>query len=122
MNTKFLLDENVSPKTTLFLRSLGLNVSDVRELNLTRKSDDEIYEYAKKEKSILVTFDHEFGYFYISRKDLEGLIIIRVHPQTFEILHPILKKFFKTVQRKKIEFTKKIIVIEKFRFRIRKIS
>ena len=96
MNNKFLVDENLSPKTTQFLRGLGLDVTDVSEANLRGKSDDKIYKYALEKKLILITFDHEFGYFY---------------------LHS-----FETIKRREIIIRKSIIILEKSRFRIRRIS
>ena len=122
MKLKFLLDENISPKTTLFLRSLGLEVSDVGESGLRGKDDDKIYNYAKENKFILVTYDHEFGYFYISRKDLLGLIILRINPQTLEKVHKILERFFELLRGRKIELTGKLIIIENSRFRVRKVN
>ncbi|HLC68801.1 MAG TPA: DUF5615 family PIN-like protein [Candidatus Bilamarchaeaceae archaeon] len=122
MNNKFLVDENLSPKTTQFLRGLGLDVTDVSEANLRGKSDDKIYKYALEKKLILITFDHEFGYFYLHRRDLEGLIIIRIHPQILETLHRIMRKFFETIKRREIIIRKSIIILEKSRFRIRRIS
>ncbi len=117
---RFLLDQNVSPQTLLFLKSLGIDVLDVRGVGLKGKDDDLIYEYALQHKLVIITYDHEFDYKYVSRKDLDGLILLRVHPQTLEILHPILKKFFDTVDIKKIE--KCIVVIERHRCRMRKVE
>lgn len=116
---KFLLDQNLSPKTVLFLRKLGVSVVDVREVGLAGKSDDEIYEYALRESFVLVTFDHEFGYKCVARGDLQGLIIIRLHPQTLELIHSMLERFFSTFDLNKVKHS--IVVIEKHRLRIRKI-
>ena len=117
---KFLLDQNLSPHTTLFLRSLGFNAIDIREVGLSGKEDDEIYVYAVLHKYIIITFDHEFAYKYIFRKDLEGLIIIRLHPQTLHNIHEILKQFFGSVNQDKM--SKSISVLERGKFRIRKIK
>ena len=117
---KFLLDQNLSPQTTLFLRTLGVNAIDVREVGLGGKDDDAIYTYAVLHKCIIITFDHEFAYKYISRGDLEGLIIIRLHPQTLHNIHEMLKQFFGSVDKDKI--FKSISVLERGKFRMRKIK
>jgi len=116
---KFLLDQNLSPQTALFLKNLGLEAIDVREVGLSGKEDDEIYAYAVRHKCIIITFDHEFAYKYISRGDLEGLIIIRLHPQTIYNIHELLKQFFGSVGQDKI--AKSISVLERSKFKIRKI-
>lgn len=117
---KFLLDQNLSPKTTLFLRELGIEAIDVREIGLAGKEDDEIYDYAVSNAYVLITFDHEFGYKYVSRRDLEGLIIMRLHPQTIEEIHGLLRRFFSTFNVHKVRNS--IIVLERHRFRIRKMG
>ena len=121
MNAKFLIDENISPQTTPFLRALGLDVSDVREVGLRGQSDEAVYKYAKDNKLILITFDLEFSYLYLSRKDLAGLIVLRVHPQTLENLHSTLKRFFEVVALKNINLLGTIAVVEVSRFRFKKV-
>jgi len=53
---KFLLDQNLSPKTAEFLCSLGWEAKDLRELGKSGASDAEIYELAKAEGWILITW------------------------------------------------------------------
>lgn len=117
---KFLLDQNLSPQTALFLKFLGINAVDVREVGLGGKEDDEIYAYAVRHRCVIITFDHEFAYKYMFRGDLEGLIIIRLHPQTLHNIHEILKHFFESVDKDKI--LKSISVLERGKFRMRKIK
>lgn len=117
---KFLLDQNLSPQTTQFLRQLGITVIDVREVGLDGKSDQEIYDYALLNKLVIITFDHEFGYTYLARKDLEALVILRLHPQTKERIHRLLEQFFAKIDEQKTR--KSIVVIERHRVRIRKVE
>ena len=119
---KFFLDQNISPKTTAFLRSLGLNVTDVRETGLIGKADEEIYAYALQNKYVLVTFDKDFGYRYMAQRNLEGLIILRIHPQTLERVHPILEEFFTMKAKEAKNIKGNLIVLENVRYRIRKIK
>lgn len=117
---KFLLDQNLSPQTALFLKTLGIDAIDVREVGLSGKEDDEIYDYAVLHKCVIITFDHEFAYKYVFRGDLEGLIIIRLHPQTIYNIHELLKQFFENIPQDKM--AKSICVLERGKFRIRKIK
>jgi len=93
----------------------------VNEIGLKGESDAEIYEYSKEKKYALITFDHEFGLEYISRKDLDCLIIIRIHPQTREIVHPALEKFFSRVKTGEIQISGHLVTIERNRIRLRKV-
>lgn len=117
---KFLLDQNLSPKTTRFLKTLGLDAHDMRDKGLGGASDEKIYEFAKKQDFILITYNSDFSRMYKTRKDLPGLILLRVHPQTIEILHPILKDFFLKLDISRL--TNSISVIERHRYRIRRIK
>ncbi len=120
MKIRFLIDQNVSKKTALFLRDLGLDVTDVRDVGLRGKADEVIYNYARRNKLVIITFDHEFAYTFINKKDLIGLIIIRIHPQTLDAVNKTIENFFKKVKENDIEG--KIIVVEKHRFRKRKVK
>jgi predicted nuclease of predicted toxin-antitoxin system len=116
---KFLLDQNLSPRTTAFLRRLGLEVKDVRDVGLWGATDQDIYAFAKSEGFILVTYDVDFSRRYISDKGLPGLILLRVHPQTIEVLHPVLEDFFTKVGLQQLQST--ITTIENHRYRLRKL-
>ena len=122
MNAKFLVDENISPQTAQFLRGLGLVVSDVREVGLRGQNDEAVYKYAKDNGLILITFDQDFSYLYLSRKDLAGLIVLRVHPQTLENINSALKRFFESVALKNISLSETIAVVEVSRFRFKKVA
>ena len=87
MRLKFLIDQNISDRTTEFLRKIGINLEDIREIGLKGALDDEIYEYAKKNKLVIITFDHEFAFNFMNKKDLIGLIILRIHPQILETVN-----------------------------------
>ncbi len=116
---KLLLDQNLSPRTTAFLRKLGLEVKDVRDVGLWGATDQEIYDFAKSEGFILVTYDVDFSRRYMFDKGLPGLILLRVHPQTIEVLHPLLEDFFAKVSLQQLQST--IATIESHRYRLRKL-
>ncbi len=94
---RFLIDQNISPKTTAFLRELGLDVIEVGEA-IVERTDEAVYSLAKRENLFLMTYDvHAPLFFQTKRALFLGLILIRVHPQTTEVLHPALKLFFDKV-------------------------
>ncbi|GBC76094.1 hypothetical protein HRbin07_00290 [bacterium HR07] len=116
---KFLLDQNLSPKTVAFLRSLGWEAKDLRELGKSGADDHEIYELAKAGNWIFVTYDLDFSRRFMADKKLEGLILLRVHPQTVEILHPVLQDFLQKVKPEDLRGS--IATLELHRYRLRKV-
>jgi predicted nuclease of predicted toxin-antitoxin system len=74
---------------------LGLDVTDTREQGLETATDKDIAADAAQEARIVVTFDADFG----DVRDFlpgtyPGVIRLRIHPQTIEFLHPVLRDFF----------------------------
>lgn len=62
--TKFLLDANLSPITSSYLKSLGFDSKSIVKEKLGRLTDKGIAELAIKEKRIVITFDLDFGEIY----------------------------------------------------------
>ena len=116
---RFLLDQNLSPQTTLFLKSIGIDAVDLRELGLSGKSDEIIYAYAVKHDLVIMTYDLEFSHMYLSKSNLKGLMLLRIHPQTIEVVHDVLKKVFTIVSERQMK--RCIVVVERHRVRIRKV-
>ncbi len=58
---KFIADMGISPKTVSFLRDLGYQAVHLHQECLDRLTDPEILEKARREESILLTHDLDFG-------------------------------------------------------------
>ena len=58
---KVLLDENLSRSMAKMLRENGFEVLEVRDCGLRGKTDEEILDFAKKEKMLVLTGDVGFG-------------------------------------------------------------
>lgn len=56
-----LIDEDMPRSTAKILRARGFEVLDVRDCGLRGKSDDEIFQYAQREKAVILTEDIGFG-------------------------------------------------------------
>ncbi len=119
MNLKFLIDQNISSETTKFLCSLNIGLEDVRDIGLKGRPDDEIYEYARKNNLIIITFDQEFAFNFMNKRDLIGVIILRIHPQILEVVNNTLKGFFEKIKEENIKGN--IVIIEKGRVRIKRV-
>jgi len=58
---KFLIDENMPRSTAEALKKIGHESIDVRDYNLSGKSDEEVFKFAQNEKAIIITADRGFG-------------------------------------------------------------
>jgi len=114
---RLLLDQNISPKSTTFLRELGWEVSDVRELGKAGATDEEIYQIAVKGKWVFVTFDLDFSRRCMADQALEGLILLRVQPQTIHNLHTALNDFFARIEP--AQFEGPIVTLDNHSYRIK---
>lgn len=116
---KILIDEDMPRPTADLLRSLGIDACDVREIGLKGEPDRKIFEYAQKEKMIIISRDKEFG--NIRKYPLEshcGIIVVRL-PYTF-VRHQILstvKKFFIRVEKADLPNNLTILEVEKYRIK-----
>jgi len=118
-NTQFLADENISPETIKLLRNMGFDVKAVPETDLKAHEDEEIVAAAQKEDRIIITHDVGFGsIYYFSKREQVGMIIIRVHPSTLEEVNPILSNFLNNVDLEKNCLTKKLVVLNKKKYRV----
>ncbi len=57
---KLLFDQNISHRILLKIQDIFPNAKQLRELGLENLTDKEIWEYAKKNEFIIVTFDTDF--------------------------------------------------------------
>ena len=58
---KILADENISPKVVAYLRSLGLDILDVKEQQWFGKPDADLLHIAFTEQRFVLTHDSDFG-------------------------------------------------------------
>jgi len=101
---RLLLDENLSPNTTSFLRNLAHDVVDVKELSLSGASDLEVLTKARQEKQIVITFNSDFADVRdVALGTHPGVIRLKIVPQTLEILHPILESKLTMLEKENIE-------------------
>lgn len=58
---KFVLDEDMPRSTGEMLKEIGHQVYDVRDVGLRGSSDNVIFDFAQKNKAVLLTGDLGFG-------------------------------------------------------------
>ncbi len=117
---KFFLDANMPYSASGVFEKLDLEAMHARDVGLSQASDDEVMDYAVKNKSILVTKD--LGFANITRFPVEshyGVVVLRL-PYYFKAhqLVNVLRDFLSSVDVKLL--VKSIAIIKLGRYRIRK--
>lgn len=115
---KFLLDANLSPETSVFLRSLNFGVKSILEEGLGQISDEAVIKLAKKEKRIIVTHDLDFGEIYHFKEEGKiGILVLRLKSQTVESTNKVLGKFLQSELVKKKKLEKSLIILSESSYR-----
>lgn len=115
---RFLIDENIFPNITSYLRSLGHDVKSIQEEGLFKISDAKIVQMAKDEDRTIITFDKHFGnVLKYPPFDTSGIIHIRIHPP---LLHDVIAAIDNLLKKyESPTFRGKLIVLSKNGYRIR---
>lgn len=117
---KNLLDADMPRSSGMVMRSIGLEVEDVRDIGMRGATDKEIIEYALKNNRMIVTRDTDFGE-VLRYPEHPGAIILRLpYAFTAKEINDRLKQFFKSVREEEIVET--IIIVELSRYRKRSLK
>jgi hypothetical protein len=117
---RLLLDANVSPQTSGFLRAeFGFDAVDLTSLGLTHLDDTEVIDLARSEQRIVVTEDLDFGrlYYHYNHGGI-GVIVWRVRPQSAVAANRALKRFFSDPATRSLPLERAIVVIDNRRIRV----
>ncbi len=117
---KVLIDNNLSPLLAKNLCDLGFDAVHVREYQMQRASDEEIFLRASEEERVIVSADTDFGFILARwKREKPSLILFRRFPSRKEIqlkaLQLVITKFETELQEGHI------LVVESARVRIRKL-
>ncbi len=116
-SSKILTDENISPKVVRALRSLGLDVLDVKEQLWYGKEDEELLDIAYRDQRFVLTHDADFGTLAVNEgKSYHGILYLRLMNLKSTNVIRVCEQVF----RKDLDVSPgTIIVIEETRIRIR---
>ncbi len=115
---KFIADMGISPKTVDFLNDRGHDAVHLHRLGLHRLEDSDILKKARREKSIVLTHDLDFGDLLAASGDtLPSVIIFRLRnmrPDNVNAyIRVVLSQFSKALKEGAV------IVVTEGRIRIR---
>lgn len=115
---RFLIDENIFPLITSYIRKFGHDVKTAQESGLIKSPDDKIVDLAIKEKRTIITFDKHFGdILRYPPQNLFGIILIRIHPPILDHIFHAIDNLFKVYQAD--SFKGRLIVLSKTGYRVR---
>lgn len=117
---RFFLDANIPYSALTVFEELKLESAHARDVGLSRASDREIANYAKKNGSILLTKDLEFANTKLFPfRSHEGLIIVRL-PKLFKAIQfiNILRNFLTSININ--DLNNAVAIVKPGRYRIRK--
>ena len=116
---KFLLDENISPKTVNFLKELGHDAIHLRDVNLKGAVDEDVINYATQHKLVLITIDRDFGNILdYPPGSHPGIIRLKLQYMPSRIVNFVLKTFLEEVKPQDIYGN--LAIVEENRYRLRK--
>ena len=75
---QFLVDENLPRSLAARLNAAGLVAQDVRDLGFRGAPDEEIFDFARSQRLILLTADLGFGALMRAYPDAPGAVLVRV--------------------------------------------
>ena len=100
-----------------WLRNHGFDTIHLREENLQRLPDDEIFEKAVQENRIVLTFDLDFGEILArSRGRAPGVILFRLHNTRADHVFKLLI----AVLHQDLPEDGFVVTVEEFRYRVRR--
>lgn len=118
---KFLLDENLSYRTAVYLHTLGQEAKTVHEVGLSHTEDERIIQYALEHEYIVITFDIEYGYFFrMLRPHKVGIIVLRLEDQTVESANAALKRLLDDKIFDEEEHKISLVIVDETKIRVRK--
>jgi len=118
---KFFIDENISFKVTKYLRNLGYDAVDVRDLNLKGVRNSDLLKVLIQQERIFITFDLDFSNLYNPMiKEVKGIIILRTRRFSSNYINRILNNFLTSHNIENIK--NKLVIVTDTEIRIREIG
>lgn len=116
----FLVDEDMPRSTARALRKAGHRAEDVRDVGLRGRSDAEVFDYAQRRGTILVTQDREFANLIkFPLGSHRGIIVLRV-PNEFSTSRVNRELLGALAELQDRDLTENLLIVQPGRFRLRR--
>jgi len=117
---RFLADGGISPRTVEFLRQLGHQAAHIRTLGLQWSSDVEIIDRARADRSVVVTFDLDFGEILaLGVLDRPSVIILRLQDERAAFVNDRLAN---VIEERQVDLDAgALVLVEDDRYRLRRL-
>lgn len=115
-----LLDQNIPRDIAAWLKSQrpDWTVRHVNDVGLTGKADVEIFLWAQKESSIVITFDEDFADTRTFKLGAHcGIIRLRVWPTTSEATMSAIQRLLASVSDEQLNGS--LVIVDQNRIRLR---
>ncbi len=89
---KLLLDQNISFRVTKMLADIFPGIAQVRELGLENSRDIEIWQFAREQQYVIVTFDADFYDISLLRGIPPKIIWLRTGNLTSKNIEKLLRE------------------------------
>jgi len=119
MKLKFIIDNALSPIFSNQLQTHGFDVIHVRDMNMQKCSDEEIFDFAQQEERIIVSADTDFGTIIALRNEKYPSIIIFRRIKNRKPLEQVALLISNLKQIEEYLIKGSIVIIEDKRIRVR---
>jgi len=117
----FLLDENIASRVGAALSSLGYDIVTLRREE-PGLEDDEIIDKSAREKRVIITQDHDYGYLIFNQnKKPYSVLLIRIHNASPDLQKMYILQAIEFVTAQKIDYQGNFLVFNGNRLRVRPI-
>ncbi|HHT9134872.1 MAG TPA: DUF5615 family PIN-like protein [Candidatus Avalokitesvara rifleensis] len=96
---RYIANENIPLESISALKSKGIDIISLKDVTSSGAKDEEVLNICGRKRAILITFDKDFGELAFKKgtESRQGIILLRIKPQSSEYVTKMLLRLFQTV-------------------------